>query len=363
MRKQTRPAEFISVLRLLLVTIVVLGVRNVQAQQDPYLTHYMFNKMQFNPAYAGSSERICIAGIYHTQWTGLEDRTLEYYSDNDPKSFNSGVGARTTGVSFNAPLRVGKRLSYGVGATILKDNIGYENSLKARGDFAVRYQVSNNSKIAFGVEAGVLQKGIDGTKFKFRDPLDVHIPRGQVSAAKPNVGVGLYYTNSRLNDLYLGLSSTNFKEERYNYPGGKISNVTSSHYYFMSGLKYGAFLGNNALEFNPSMLAKLSNTLQFTFSGLVEYAQTFSGGLAYRTEADAASILLGYRLKNGMRLGYSYDVSLNALRKFSGGTHEIQVNYCFKLPIVVPPGGGILTPRWLNRDPKNLDILMNRKSD
>ena len=331
----------------------------MHGQQDPYLTHYMFNKMQFNPAYAGSNGMICVSGIYHNQWTGLEDQTIRYTSGGEDKSFNSGLGAKTSGVAINAPIHWGQKLSFGVGATILQDNIGYENSLKARGSFAARYRISRYSKISLGLDGGVLQKGIDGTKFIFRDPLDKNIPDTRVAASKPNFSAGLFYTNERLNDWYFGLSSTNLVNQRYSYSGGNFSNRTGRHYYLITGLTLDGFV-NPFLEFKPSLLLKHGNTLQATLSGVAEYMQKFSGGLAYRTEADAASILLGYRMKNGMRVGYSYDLSLNALRNFHGGTHEIQINYCFMPKRVYEY---ILSPRHLNEEPKTLDVLLKRKRD
>jgi len=39
---------------------------NLQAQQDPLYTHFMFNKLVYNPAYAGTNpEVICFNFLAH----------------------------------------------------------------------------------------------------------------------------------------------------------------------------------------------------------------------------------------------------------------------------------------------------------
>ena len=42
------------------------------AQQDAQYTQFMFNKLAYNPAYAGSIESPTLTAIYRKQWIGLE---------------------------------------------------------------------------------------------------------------------------------------------------------------------------------------------------------------------------------------------------------------------------------------------------
>ena len=44
----------------------------LMAQQDAQYTQFMFNKLYFNPAYAGSKKVLCMSGIYRKQWIGIE---------------------------------------------------------------------------------------------------------------------------------------------------------------------------------------------------------------------------------------------------------------------------------------------------
>ena len=54
-----------------LVLVSVVGLQCAFAQQDAQYTQYMFNTMSVNPAYAGSRGQLSIAGLYRSQWVGL----------------------------------------------------------------------------------------------------------------------------------------------------------------------------------------------------------------------------------------------------------------------------------------------------
>jgi len=51
-------------------------------------------------------------------------------------------------------------------------------------------------------------------------------------------------------------------------------------------------------------------------------------GATFRT-ADSFSALIGYMYQNYLIIGYSYDFSTTAIKKYSSGTHEIMVGIRF----------------------------------
>ena len=42
------------------------------AQQQQHNTQFMYNKLGYNPAYAGSQDVPCVTCLYRNQWIGLE---------------------------------------------------------------------------------------------------------------------------------------------------------------------------------------------------------------------------------------------------------------------------------------------------
>jgi len=44
----------------------------LKAQQDPLYTHYMYNTLSVNPAYAGSRDALSILALGRLQWVGFD---------------------------------------------------------------------------------------------------------------------------------------------------------------------------------------------------------------------------------------------------------------------------------------------------
>ena len=101
------------------------------AQQLPQFTQYMFNTISINPAYAGSRETLSIIGLHRSQWTEIQG------------------GPQTQTLSAHSPLRNQK---IGVGLSVIRDSPGFENYLYIYGDFSYSINLTDNSKLAFGLK-------------------------------------------------------------------------------------------------------------------------------------------------------------------------------------------------------------------
>lgn len=363
--------------RLVLIAAAALPFQG-KAQQDPYYTHWAFNKILFNPAYAGASGSFCINAIGHRQWVGLQDQTGNFKtrSGTAPVQFLDKIAPRTDGLGFTAPINIknssGQVKNYG-GAffSFVNDVVGYESGTYLRGGLAGAYGLSDGSSIRLGVDFSSITRGIDGTKMRAHDPNDPLVPTTKQNDNQLELGAGLWYSNPNVKDLYVGLSVTHLNPKLYQYqtPGGSVEVKSARHFYLMAGMHMEQFLGNPALSFDPGIL--ISTVMesggfvkpQFTPQGIVTWNNTFSGGLSLRAQGlgmDAASILLGYYppIKgnspgaNGnqlLRVGYSYDITLQSLRRASNGTHELQVNYCFKIALPERPEKVYRHPRYMKR--------------
>ena len=68
----------------------------------------------------------------------------------------------------------------------------------------------------------------------------------------------------------------------------------------------------------------------------MKYNKRFWGGVSYRA-GDAIVGIVGLELFNGVRIGYSYDFTTSRISKYSSGSHEITVGYCFDLSLDKSP--------------------------
>ena len=60
------------------------------------------------------------------------------------------------------------------------------------------------------------------------------------------------------------------------------------------------------------------------------YNDRLWGGITYRTQ-DAIALLMGLELINGLKVGYSFDLTTSAIARWGYGSHEIFIGYSVDL--------------------------------
>lgn len=323
--------------KLLTLIFLSLFMNAVKAQQDPQFTHFFMNRLNYNPAFAGTEQKICGVLMYRTQWVGFGGagkNDLNVERGDAPETFLGNI---------NAP--IGQRL--GVGFNIYRDRQGAENTVAPTLSVSYRHSFANESQLSGGLAFGMVQKNLDGSKLSPRDIGDSKVPTGNVSGMGFDIGAGVYYTMPtlwRFDRFYAGLSLLHINQANVAY--NSIENKMAHHYYFMTGAAYDI---NGTFAIEPNILVKsiLSKT-SADINAMIVYNNRFKGGLSWRTE-DAFSILAGFKFTDDMQLGYSYDLTTSNIIDYSNGSHEIFFKYCFmpkiktKEKIVIPR----LTPRFL----------------
>jgi len=56
------------------------------------------------------------------------------------------------------------------------------------------------------------------------------------------------------------------------------------------------------------------------------YDSKYWAGLTYRT-GDAAGVVLGYKIKDRLTIGYGFDYSLGKIRQYQSGSHELVISF------------------------------------
>lgn len=324
--------------KLFVIGTVCISV-HVNAQFDPYYTHYMLNKLAFNPATAGEKDAICVNALTHQQWLRAVDENARFKNQaagtQGPFSYR-GVNPATNTISITAPIFNNK---IGVGFQAITDKVGHGNQTYMRGSVAYKIRMgrklpdgSTDQTLAIGADFGMAQVTLDGTKYYAIDP-DPNVPQGLVKGASFDMGAGIYYTHQRIFDgIYAGFSMTHLNNPKVPI-GGVLNWDMKPAMYFLAGTRHN--LG--AISLLPSMLIKTAGKVQVDLGARILYMDKFVGGLNYRS-GDAISVMLGYYFKPNIYIGYSYDVTVSAARKYSpAGAHEIFVSYCFDISSPVPP--------------------------
>ncbi len=285
---------------------IVVVFQGLVAQQDAQYTQYMFNTLSVNPAYAGSRGQLSFAGLYRSQWVGL---------DGAPETFT---------LNLHSPIR-NSRLGYGV--SIVNDNIGDGVVQETYLDVVLSYtiDVGLDSKLSFGLKAGgnMLNLDFNGLRNFDQEVVNQDNIDNQFS---PNFGLGLYYHTDR---FYAGVSAPNILETEYfDNARGDVNSVNflateRINFYVITGYVFDL---NADLKFKPALLTKAVGgaPLQVDLSANFLYAEKFSFGAAYRLDA-AISALAGFQITDQIMLGLAYDRETTELggTQFNDGSFEV----------------------------------------
>tara|TARA_Y100001935_G_C17245710_1_gene478201 strand:+ start:188 stop:1096 length:909 start_codon:yes stop_codon:yes gene_type:complete len=283
---------------------------SVFAQQDAQYTQYMYNTLSVNPAYAGSRGQLTFAGLYRSQWVGL---------DGAPETFT---------INLHSPIR-NSRLGYGI--SIVNDNIGDGVVQETYVDAVLSYtiDVSLDAKLSFGFKAGgnLLSLDYNGLRNFDQEVVDQENIDNQFS---PNFGLGIYYHTDK---FYAGVSAPNILETEYFDNSGGDSNSINFlaaeriNFYVITGYVFDL---NGNLKFKPALLTKAVGgaPLQVDVSASFLFNDRFSFGAAYRWDA-AVSGLVGFQLTEQLMLGLAYDRETTELggTQFNDGSFEVFLRF------------------------------------
>jgi len=321
------------IIRLALVVAGVSGVAH--AQQDPQFTQFMYNKLIYNPGYAGTSGAICGVLQFRQQWAGYTGA---------PQTF-----------AFSGDMRL-REIPIGIGMNVMTDKVGPMSTFYFRMAGSYNLLKIAGGTLGIGLDLGIIQKSIVDNWIT-PEPLrnDPHIPGNQNNGAYSNpnlnklsydLGFGAFYQIP--GKFYAGLSSSHLPAQTLTSSKDIAFKVTR-HYYFMTGY---TFQLNKWSKLTPNVLFKtdvaassLDLNLTYLWSDMI-----WVGG-TYRLD-DAPAFMLGYQGKamanNSLvyKIGYSYDLMNSKLSGYGTGTHEIILGVCYTLKKIMPTT--VSDPRYLD---------------
>lgn len=278
---------------------------SVSAQQDSQYTHYMYNTVAVNPAYAGSRGVTSMFILHRTQWIALDGAPV------------------TNTFAVNKPI---SNTNLGYGISLINDRIGISDSNTFSGDVSYSVPLSPKSKLSFGLKVSANLLSVDYSRLTILDPNDV-VLSGQNNIDNqfsPNVGLGLYWHSDK---NYIGISVPQFLETKRYDDNVSSTSKDKMHFYFIAGRVFDL---NPDWQFKPALLTKLVQgaPLQIDFSANMLFIQKFTFGAAYRLNA-AVTGLIGFQVSDSWQIGYAYDTDTTRLVNYNSGSHEIFLRFEF----------------------------------
>jgi type IX secretion system PorP/SprF family membrane protein len=307
--------------------IFLLGIvgTELRGQQDPQFTHYMFNTIYYNPAYAGVEGVTKLTAIHRSQWLGYQP------------SLGGGGAPTTQLVSFSTPVY---KFKSGFGAYIVNDRLGPQNNLEAQASYAYHMPVKGG-KLSLGLKAGLYSQTIN---FNLYRPIDQNDPvlrsSGKESQVRPDFSLGAFLQREK---YYVGLSFNHLVKSSFDF-GLSQRNALNGHGYLTAGYFYDI---NFDLRIQFSTLIKSDFTkTSFDLGGILYYKDAMWGGLSFR-QSEAAILMLGYSLlkDNTLKIGYGLDYVIKDQNAKQPTSHEFLLTY--DLPVNPASGKKVVrTPRY-----------------
>ena len=314
------------------ILLLLLTTSTLKAQQEPYNTMFAFNKLPVNPGYTGGKDVLSIRALYRHQWVNLP---------GNPQTINFNI---------HSPLKYN---NVALDLSIINDHLNTTNITHLNTTFTYRLPFKNDTKLSFGISAGMM---IFNAKLTELDAVDVSDPliSQNLKGVRPNIGAGIYYYGSK---FYVGLSIPNmipvglFKKKD-NFDGElRMQQLTSlllmGGYTFEIGKKKNFWLQPQLmLKYMPNSKYELplevDANLTFTFYKIFGLGLTYRTGIAdpYQNR-ESVDVMAIFYLPKDITIGYAYDQTISKIKTFNKGTHEIMLGYD-----VSWKKKGIRTPRY-----------------
>jgi type IX secretion system PorP/SprF family membrane protein len=287
------------------------------AQQQSLHTMFMYNKLLINPAYAGYHEHPCASAIIREQWIGFEG------------------APKTQSLSIHGPLS-SQRI--GVGLNVQRRSIGVSSATTFDGIYDYRFPVGNGT-LSLGVQASGRILKVDFSDPAVKTVQDINLDPGvdAISDSKflANVGAGLYYYTP---SFYVGASSPRLMSSDIDFELNELFVAKEQpHFYLMTGL---ALPLSYKLSFVPQVLVRYTEAapvdidLNLGLRWWEDYAVgvTFRKGGVDNQLLESVDVIVSAKILRGLRLAAAYDFTLSDLRKYSDGSLEVMLMYCFGEP-------------------------------
>jgi type IX secretion system PorP/SprF family membrane protein len=305
-------------LQILIMLLVLIPLRNL-AQSDGHYTMFMFNKLYYNPAYAGEKEIISANATYRDQWADMPGA---------PKAFNFSVDGPMGKYAH-------KFRPVALGLIVAREQIGIENNTTIMGNYAYRFVVKN-ALLSLGLRGGTKLYSARYDQLDIAHQNDPNFQGNVSNLILPNFGAGAFWSakdKKQKDSYFLGLSIPMLLQNRYgkNDQNNSVLAKETRCIYLTGG--YVLHTGNNSpFTVTPQVLIRFIGNANYRLpvncdmNLSVTYKDRIMFGITYRTDK-SMEFITHLQILPELNIGYAYDNSTSVLSAYMGQTHEIVVGF------------------------------------
>ena len=308
--------------------LIIVSIQQSSAQTDPHFTQNYTYPMYINPALTGSSDGdYRVSAIYRSQWGGISNPY------------------RTTGLSFDA--RTNKNIALGV--NLLNQSAGdggfnYFNAYASVAYTGVKFGATNNHRVVFAMQAGVINRRVDQAKFKWGEqwnPITGYNASNSISenfastsATTLDIGAGVLYYDAapgKKANVFGGLSFFHLNKPKDPIISNQsvALNTIPLRYTIHGGLSFNLSERSSII---PHVLYMQQGTAKEIMLGAYlqhnvnEETDLMIGG--YYRFKDAIAPFVGVDWRN-LLIGLSYDANTSKLGAMSGNINSFELSLSY----------------------------------
>lgn len=299
----------------LLCLVLMMASVQTKAQQQTQFTNILLNQYLYNPAFAGTFRGMQFNAGARLQWTGFDGAPRSYMA--------SGYG------TFK------KRDGMAIGGTVINDQMGLINRNSIMLSYSYHLKLNDKWRMGFGVSAGFVQYNIKAYNARPYDKDDIFLQSSilNANAFDANAGFLLYQKK-----FFLGISGQQLPSAKIHWTN--TSGRLTPHYYIYTGFNQVLDKKKKEYVLQPSVLMRfnapspfeIEYNLKCTYKSMIwvgasfRHAKTVSA-IAKQWQNNSVCGMLGLTVSKQFTFGYSYDMSLNNLRNYNSGSHELILSY------------------------------------
>lgn len=302
-------------IRTFLLGCFLLFASAMVAQQESQYSAFMYNKLYYNPATAGSRGVGSFAALYRQQWVGFKGAPISQM------------------VSFSTPLISD---AIGFGLQLNHASKGITDNIFASMAYNYKLKLSEKNSLRLGIQGSMRRWALnfrnDRVRLSTVDDSSIELAN-TYSKWEGNVGAGLYL---QLGDYFEGgVSVPNAYNSKLSVDDSKSTDGARvvQHFYTMLA---GNIDISNRWTFKPSALVKIVKSAPVDFDlnlGMV-YNSKIMGAVGYRTGGDnkgeSINTMVFYQLGDKFGFGANYDIGLSKIASQAGGSFEIMARFDLK---------------------------------
>ncbi|MDP4261861.1 MAG: PorP/SprF family type IX secretion system membrane protein [Bacteroidota bacterium] len=305
------------------IALILLSQLKILAQVDPHFSQFYAYPLWLNPGLTGVMDGdYRVTGLYRNQWRN--------------------VTAPFSTMGFSAEVATNKNLN--LGANIISQSAGdggykYLNVYATIAYSGIRFGTDLNQQVTIGIQAGMLSRRFDPSKFQFGDqwnPVTGYNPAvasadliAGNSSSVLDVGSGISYmdnTPGKQVNFFGGFAAFHLTQPEDPFINGSIKRYLPVRYAIHAGanitLSETTSITPNALYLQQGNATEKMIGIYSTFKA--NDMTNLMLGVNYRFE-DAVSPFAGIGFKDFV-LGLSYDVNDSPLGKAVAGTNSLEVS-------------------------------------